>query len=104
MRAGTPPLQPEGTRRCPPMTERFEAGRFILPALLCARWLSAGVQGRGSAAVLMLLMPVASAQEAGVWPAASERQQDAAVLRPAGVQKARALALFIKASRVLHER
>ena len=87
MKAATPPLQPEGTRRCPPITESFQAGRYILPALLCAL--------AGASA--------APSNEAGVWPAESERQKDA-VLRPAGVQKAKALALFIKANRVLNER
>lgn len=88
MKAGTPIKQPSGTRRCSPITAgNFEAGRFILPALLCF-WNTPPLHAGEAAAT------------AGVWPAANERRADLA-LQAAGTQQARALALYLKATRVL---
>ncbi len=100
MKAGTPPLQPRGTRRCLPMTGNFKAGRSLLPALLCARMLGAGVLRCGSAAALL---QIGAAQEAGVWPAPAEARSGPA-LQPGGAQRAKAMALYGKALQVRAEK
>ncbi|HEX2748008.1 MAG TPA: tetratricopeptide repeat protein, partial [Verrucomicrobiales bacterium] len=89
MKAGTPPCEPLYELRCPPVTGKFQAGRSILPALLCA--LKA-----------VCLLPVSvDAQDAGLWP--EETIQKDRALLPAGGQKAKSLALYLKASRILRE-
>ncbi len=99
MKAGTPPQQPEGQHRCPPMTGNLKAGRSLLPALLCGRKLRGAVQWCGRAAVLVAMLPVVAAQDAGMWPAPNEGRTGQA-LPPGGAQRAKAMALYIKAIRV----
>lgn len=100
MKAGTPPQQPEGTRRCPPMTGNLTAGRSLLPVLLWAQHPRAVV--RTSAVALAMLVPALSAQDAGVWPAPNERQPGRALPQVAA-QRAKAMATWVKAVRVRAE-
>ncbi len=89
MKAGTPCFESLDELRCPPVTGKFQAGRSILPALLCAL-----------KAAWLLPVP-ACAQDAGLWP--QETVQKDRALLPAGEQKAKSLTLYLRASRTLRE-
>lgn len=77
----------------------------VLPLFLNSvpllQWIRAGLWSRRVQCVaLVLLSTPAAAGDAGVWPAGKERRPDKA-LQPAGAQQAKALALYLKATRVL---
>lgn len=91
MKAGTPSHLPYGEGGCSPFTGKFKAGRLFLPVLSCF-WTGC--------AVVMALRVTAPSEDAGVWPAAKEKRADMA-LRPGGVQRAKSLALYLQATRVL---
>lgn len=79
---------PKGTPRGFFPTRGFQAERFILSALLCA-----GVS----------CVTAAESDSAGVWPGPAERQPSRA-LRSEGAQRAKAMTLYFRATRVLEEK